>query len=63
MKRLVRLQYNSPVVLSFALSGLFALLPGLAGISAGTRTILLTLLIAGGAAVLFPVKEEEAREV
>ena len=48
------------VVLSFALSGLFALLPGLAGISAGTRTILLTLLIAGGAAVLFPVKEEEA---
>ncbi len=48
------------VVLSFALSGLFALLPGLAGISAGTRTILLTLLIAGGAAALFPVKEEEA---
>ena len=32
----------------------------LAAVSAGTRTILLTVLIAGGAALLFPVKEEEA---
>lgn len=49
------------VVLSFVLSGLFPLVPVLSGISSGNRTILLTLLIAGGAAVLFPVKEEEGR--
>lgn len=46
------------VVGSFLLSGLFSVLPLLSGISAGTRTILLTLLIAGGAALLFPVREE-----
>ena len=50
------------VGLSFALSWLFSVLPGLAAVSAGTRTILLTLLIAGGAAALFPVKDEEAGE-
>lgn len=49
------------VVRSFVLSGLFPLVPVLSGISSGNRTILLTLLIAGGAAVLFPVKEEEGR--
>ena len=49
------------VVLSFVLSGLFPLVPVLSGISSGNRTILLTLLIAGGAAVLFPVKEEEGQ--
>ena len=49
------------VVLSFVLSGLFPLVPVLSGVSSGNRTILLTLLIAGGAAVLFPVKEEEGR--
>lgn len=48
------------VVLSFGLSWLFSALPALAAVSAGTRTILLTVLIAGGAALLFPVKEEEA---
>ena len=46
------------VVCSFLLSGLFSVLPVLSAISAGTRTILLTLLIAGGAALLFPVREE-----
>lgn len=49
------------VILSFILSGLFSVLPVLSAISAGTRTILLTLLIAGGAAALFPVKEEEEK--
>ena len=46
------------VVCSFLLSGLFSVLPVLSAISAGTRTILLTLLISGGAALLFPVREE-----
>ena len=48
------------VLASFLLSGLFSVLPLLSGISAGTRTILLTLLIAGAAALLFPVREEES---
>ncbi len=48
------------VLASFLLSGLFSVLPLLSGISAGTRTILRTLLIAGAAALLFPVGEEES---
>lgn len=48
------------VLASFLFSGLFSVLPVLSGISAGTRTILLTLLIAGAAALLFPVREEES---
>lgn len=45
------------VVLSFLASwGTGRLFPGL---SMGNRTILLTLILAGGAALLFPVKEEE----
>ncbi len=46
------------IVLSFLLSYLFGILPGLSSLSAGNRTIILTLLIAGGAAVLFPVNGE-----
>ncbi len=49
------------VLLSFVLSAAFAFLPALAGVSAGTRVILLTLLIAGAAAALFPVRGEEAQ--
>ena len=49
------------VALSFGLSWLFSALPLLSAISSGTRTILLTLLIAGGAALLFPVKGEEGQ--
>jgi predicted branched-subunit amino acid permease len=41
----------------FALSWLFNTLPALAAVSAGTRTILLTVAIASAAALLFPVKE------
>ena len=36
-----------------------AKLPGISALSAGTRTILLTVVIAGAAALLFPVKEDE----
>ena len=44
------------IVVSFIVSLLFDYLPF--SISSGTKTIILTLLIAGGAALLFPVKEE-----
>ena len=36
-----------------------AKLPGLSALSAGTRTILLTVVIAGAAALFFPVKDNE----
>ena len=42
-----------------AASFAFTKLPLIADLSTGTRTILLTVLLAGGAAVLFPVKEDE----
>ena len=48
------------IAVSFFLSGLFSRLPFTAGLSESMRTILLTVLIAGAAAVLFPVKEEKA---
>lgn len=47
------------VVLGFVLSWLFGTLPALSAVSAGTRTILLTIAIAGAAALLFPVKEDQ----
>ena len=46
------------VAVSFTASYLAAKLPLISAISSGTRTILLTVLIAGATAVLFPVKEE-----
>ncbi len=46
------------VAVSFAAALAFDLIPFLSGISAGTQTILLTVLIAGGAALFFPVQEE-----
>ncbi len=46
------------VLVCFAASWAAAVLPLLSALSAGSRTILLTLVIAGGAALLFPVKEE-----
>lgn len=49
------------VCLAMLLSALFYYVPLLSKISEGVRIILLTLFIAGGAAVLFPVKEEETR--
>ena len=52
------------VALSFALSFVCNYLPGVASLSDGTRTILLTVLISCGAAVLFPVptQAEEAEQ-
>lgn len=46
------------VVISMVLSLVFTFAPFLKEISSGFRIIILTLLIAGGAAALFPVKEE-----
>jgi len=46
------------VVISMLLSFAFAKLPLLCEISSGFRIIILTVLIAGAAAVLFPIKEE-----
>ena len=47
------------ILISMALSALFSWLPPLNGLSSGTVIIVLTVLIAGGAAWLFPVKEDE----
>ena len=48
------------VAISFALSFTCNYLPGISALSDGTRTILLTVLISSAAAVLFPVKDQEA---
>ena len=45
------------IVIAFALSYLAGIVPGIRELSSGNRTILLTLLIAGGAAAFFPVKD------
>ena len=47
------------VLLSMALSFLFSRLPLTRELSEGTRIILLTLLLSLGAALLFPIKENE----
>ena len=47
------------IVISMAASFLFTKLPVLSSLSAGMRTIILTVAIAGIAAILFPIKEEE----
>ena len=47
------------MLVSFALSGLFAVLPVVKALSEGMRTILLTIVIASAAALLFPVADEE----
>ncbi len=48
--------------ISMTASFLFARLPVFASISSGVKIIILTVVIAGIAAVLFPVKEEEIHE-
>ena len=48
------------IVISMAASYAFTRIPLISQIPDGTRTILLTLLISGAAALLFPVKEENA---
>lgn len=49
------------VALAFAGSWAFAHLPGVSALSDGTRTIILTVVLSAGAAVLFPRKEEEVQ--
>lgn len=46
------------ILVSMGASLVFSLVPILAGISSGFKIIILTILIAGVAAALFPVKEE-----
>ena len=48
------------VVISFVLSFACEYLPGISALSGGTRTIILTVAISAAAAVLFPVKDQEA---
>ena len=50
------------ILISMGASFAFTKLPLVSSLPSGTRTILLTVLIAGGAAVLFPVKEEESHD-
>jgi len=51
------------IVLCFAASYAASVIPGICELSEGMRTIILTLVIATGAALLFPRKEEAAEEV
>ena len=48
------------VLISFVLSFACEYLPGVSALPGGTRTIILTVAISAAAAVLFPVKREEA---
>ena len=50
------------VLASFALSYLASILPGIASCSSGTRTIILTVLIAGIGAALFPIREPQGQD-
>ena len=50
------------VIVSMAASFAMEVIPLFAAIASGTRTILLTVVIASAAAILFPVKEEEKEE-
>lgn len=47
------------VSISFLASVAASILPGISSLSEGTRTIILTLLLAGGAALIAPVKEDQ----
>ncbi len=51
------------VITSFAASFLATVLPAVSGWSDGTRTIVLTLILASAAAILWPVNEEENADV
>ena len=49
------------VLVSMGASGLFALLPALKQISSGFQIMILTIVVAGAAALLFSVRDEEGR--
>ena len=46
------------VIAAMLCSSLFSYLPFLSGISTGMKVIILTILLSGAAAILFPVKED-----
>lgn len=46
------------VMVSFAASYVASVLPGIAALSSGTRTIILTIAISAAAALLFPVRDQ-----
>lgn len=50
------------VFIAMALSALFTYTPVLSMIPSGFRIIILTILISGGAAILFPIKDEAKEE-
>lgn len=50
------------VTISFILSYLFSIIPYFSSLSGGTRTIILTIVIASAFAILFPVNNKEARD-
>lgn len=50
------------VIASFVLSGLCAVMPVISAMSAGTRTIMLTIIISAAAAIIKPVREKEEEE-
>ena len=50
------------VLISFTLSAAFEFLPYVKQLSSGIRIIILTIVISLGAAILFPIKEEESNE-
>ena len=50
------------VALSFAASFACSVLPWISTLSDGTRTIILTVVISAGAALLFPVSKENTAE-
>lgn len=50
------------IVLCFATSYLFSYIPALASVSSGTRTIILTVALSSLAAIIKPVKDEEASD-
>lgn len=47
------------VAISFLLSYVCTIIPGVSNLSSGIRTVILTVLICSAAAILFPRKEEE----
>lgn len=50
------------VLISFAASYCFSILPGIADLSSGTRTIILTVVISAAAAILRPVRDEAPKK-
>ncbi len=50
------------VIVSMLLSFLFGRIPFLMGISSGMKVIIITVVVAGAAAILFPVKENTVEE-